>query len=191
MKTLLKVYNLGIGHTDFLQKELNFEVQEGEIILIKGDNGVGKSSLVKTILGHQCPLQGKIDWRIPKEKLCLLPQLVNQDFPLSITLKEILESFPLHRKVMAMLDPHLQKRRWADASGGEKQKTLLLTRLQKKTEFLVLDEPFNHMDEKNIDEIITLLFDLIQKKILKGILLTGHTCPNNQQMKMVKELELS
>lgn len=190
MTTLLEVHNLDIGHKKALQKKLNFKINEGDIFLLKGNNGVGKSTLLKTLLGHEQALKGKINWTIHREKCHSLPQLINQDFPLSITLGEILESFPLKEKVADMFNSNLKKRRWTDASGGEKQKVLIATRLQQNTEFLILDEPFNHMDKKNIQEITSLLFNLILGKKIKGCILTGHIFVKTKQKIFIKELEL-
>ncbi|MCY4523497.1 MAG: ATP-binding cassette domain-containing protein [Halobacteriovoraceae bacterium] len=190
MKTLLEVDNLAIGYTNILQKQLRFKIKEGDIFLIKGENGTGKTSLVRTILGQQKVLQGKIDWTIDENRRGYLPQLANYDFPLSITLGEILESFSLHQKALSVIDKRTIRRCWRDASGGEKQKVLILTRLQKDVDFLLLDEPFNHMDEKNIEDVTDLLFYFMDKKILKAVLLISHFFPNKMKRRLSGEMEL-
>ena len=187
MTTLLEVTNLSIGHEEELQKNLNFRIKESDIFLIKGNNGVGKSTLLQTILNPEQALHGEVKWGI--DKWSFLPQKTNQDFPLSITLGEILESYSLKEEVMSLLNCDLIKRHWSDASGGEKQKTLIATCIQKETEILIMDEPFNHMDKKNIYKTIDLIVHLIREKELKACILSGHIFPKNDIS--IKELELS
>ena len=52
MNFLLKATDLSIGHTHPLHEGLNFHLYEGDIMFVKGNNGTGKSTLVKTILGE-------------------------------------------------------------------------------------------------------------------------------------------
>lgn len=188
MNPLLSVSCLAIGHDGILQKNLDFKILEGDFLLVKGSNGTGKSTLLKTVMGEIKPLKGDLYWGMDRSKCSYLPQLLNYDFPFSITLGEILDSFSLRKEAFEISLPYW--RCWSDASGGEKQKTLLLSRLQKTGEFLILDEPFNHMDKKNILEMSSLMALLLKKKILKGVFMTGHISLKRDDLSVIKELEL-
>ena len=104
----------------------------------------------------------------------VLPQVVSHEFPLSVTLGEIIDIFEPDAEVRSLLPERLFERRFNDASGGERQKTLILTRLQKETSFLILDEPFNHLDQTASKEMMSFITELIRKKIIKGIILISH-----------------
>lgn len=189
MSELLKVENLSIGYKKVLQKDLNFDVSEGTIILIKGRNGSGKSTLIKTLNGDKKPLKGLVRWGVHHRCVATLPQLVSHEFPLSMTLGEILNTFDLADETKDLLQPRLLNRLFNDASGGEKQKALILSRLQKGIDFLILDEPFNHMDNAAITEIANFLSDLIERRILKGLAIISHVAVNINSAKVV-EVEL-
>ncbi len=174
MSTLLNVEKLSIGYSKVLQENLDFQVNEGEILNIKGRNGSGKSTLIKTLLNQIPPIQGEINWTLNKKSVSFLPQIVNHDFPLAITLGEILELFELPSEVKEIYLSNLLNRKFNDASGGEKQKTLILTRLSKGVDFLILDEPFNHLDKKATLEVMNFINNLVSNKIIKGIILISH-----------------
>jgi ABC-type Mn2+/Zn2+ transport system ATPase subunit len=171
---LLEVSNLSIGYQKPLQENLNFSISDGEILLINGRNGAGKSTLIKTLCHEKKPLKGNIKWELSKKEFAVLPQLVSHEFPISITLGDILQTFELSQDVQDIFSTELKERRFNDASGGEKQKTLILTRLRKSTKLLILDEPFNHMDKNAISEIMDFLSLLMDKKVIRGIILISH-----------------
>jgi len=179
---LLSVQNLSIGYgKKILQEGLNFNISVGGILFVRGRNGAGKSTLIKTLCGERKSLAGRIDWKINKREVAVLPQLVSHEFPLSVTLGEILDSFELSREVSNLIPSELKDRRFNDASGGEKQKALILTRLRKGISFLILDEPFNHMDKKAIKEVLDFLSILIKQKIIKGMVLISHVSVDFQE----------
>lgn len=189
--TLLSAHHLSIGYRLPLQKDISFVLENGQALFIKGDNGVGKSTLVKTLMGELPALEGRYQWGIPVSSCAHLPQTIGLDFPLSVTLGEILESFDIVDSIKELLPGKLHDRRWQDASGGERQKTLILSRLQKNTRFLVLDEPFNHLDKKTVEKLSAFLFDLIQNNILQGMLLISHITPFSIDRKKIVELHLT
>jgi zinc/manganese transport system ATP-binding protein/zinc transport system ATP-binding protein len=189
MNQLLSVNNLSIGHKNILQKNLNFSVSEGEILFIKGRNGAGKSTLIKTLCREIKLKAGEINWSLKKNEITTLPQLVTHDFPLSVTLGEVLLSFDIADDVINLLSHELRNRRFNDASGGEKQKALILSRLHNGVRFLILDEPFNHMDKKAINEVLEFLNVLMNNKVLKGIILISHVSVDFDNSKLT-ELEL-
>lgn len=189
MNDLLSVSNLSIGYKKAIQKNLNFSVEEGGVLFIKGRNGSGKTTLIKTLFGDKKPLEGNVYWSVDKKEVAILPQLVTHEVSLSVTLGEILDCFLLKEEVKDIIPEELKKRRFNDASGGERQKALILTRLRQGISFLILDEPFNHMDTKAIGEVLDFLSHLLDEKIIKGIILISHVAVDFDQHKVV-EVEL-
>ena len=174
MNTILDVKDLSIGFEHSLQKDLNFTLDKGEILFIRGRNGAGKSTLVKTLCENIKAISGTVKWVIGLDRISILPQVVSHNFPLSITLEECLSLFNPVQKIKSFLHEELLKRRFNDASGGERQKTLILTRIKDNTDVLILDEPFNHLDKKARKEIAAFISGLIHSEVIKGIILISH-----------------
>jgi len=190
MSNLIEVNNLSIGFRSALQKEISFSMNDGEILFVRGRNGAGKSTLIKTLNGDIAPLAGKINWKIKGNQISVLPQVVSHEFPLSITLGEIIDIFEPEESIRSFLSDELHERRFNDASGGERQKTLILSRIQKGIDFLILDEPFNHLDQDACKEMMSFISDLIRSNVIKGIILISHVSVDFDTNK-VKELVLS
>ena len=191
MQNLIEVTDLSIGFRNPLQSGINFSIEEGEILFVRGKNGTGKSTLIKTLCGDLNALSGKINWKVNNQQISVLPQVVSHEFPLSITLGEIISIFDPEENIRKLLSETLHNRRFNDASGGERQKALILTRLRRETSFLILDEPFNHLDQTAVKEMMKFIFEkLVQDKIIKGVILISHVEVDFESEK-IKEVILS
>lgn len=73
-----------------------------------------------------------------------------------------------------LISKKVRSKLWQHASGGEKQKAMILSRISEAIDVLYLDEPFNHLDEKSMAETIHFLIDLLQKKELKAVIAISH-----------------
>ena len=154
-----------------LFQQLGFQLQGGEILLITGPNGSGKSTLLNQIL--QGLDQGSIGSGILKshveaEEIAFIPQLQSLEFHLPLTLVEVLE-IHMNRKVnteeatfFGLLDPEHLNRTWNTASGGERQRTLLTNALLGNPRLLILDEPFNHLDQESQQRMLKAIVDFLK-----------------------------
>lgn len=142
--------NLVIGYDEPLSKPLNFVIERGKKVVIKGANGIGKSTLLKTLLGILKPLSGecKLDYNIhygyfAQEEECsknTAHQEIWDEYP-SMTNAEVrgaLASCGLTKEKIESLMMVL--------SGGEAAKVRLCKIMLKECNTLVLDEPTNHLD---------------------------------------------
>ncbi|PLR67772.1 MULTISPECIES: ABC-F family ATP-binding cassette domain-containing protein [Bacillaceae] len=139
-----------IGYTHPLLPKLTMTIERGEKIAIAGCNGVGKSTLLKTILGKIKPLGGSIqlgDFLFPS----YFEQEVKAD---NITpIDDVWNAFPSmdQHQVRAMLarvglkNEHIS-RPLNQLSGGEQAKVRLCKLLQYESNWLLFDEPTNHLD---------------------------------------------
>ena len=143
--------------------------------------------MIKTICGELRSLSGSVNWNIEKECISVLPQVISYEFPISMSLAELIELFDSREDI---LDDDILKKRFKDASGGEKQKTIILTRVNTKTKFLILDEPFNHLDKKSSKDIMNFIIQLINQKVIDGVILISHIDVDFSTSR-VKELNLS
>ena len=177
---LLSVRDLALGYDGRVIVEgLNFEVNAGDYLCIVGENGSGKTTRMRTLLGLQEPLAGEIlvGDGLKKDEIGYLPQqtVVQKDFPASV--KEIVLSGcqgrcglrPFYSKEdkllaeenmgrMGILD--LQNRSYRELSGGQQQRVLLARALCATRKLLLLDEPVSGLDPKVSAEMYALIEQL-------------------------------
>lgn len=132
--------------------EINTIVKRGQKLGIIGQNGTGKSTLVKTIMHRLKPLSGYANFGL-HASVGYFDQTSTQSFSQSSVLEDFQNEFPLFSDTEArsalgafMLTGDDVFKRISDLSGGEKVRLALCKILRKKPNILILDEPTNHMD---------------------------------------------
>ena len=135
-----------------LFKNLNFDVSDGEILLIKGKNGSGKTSLLKAIIGATQPVNGSVNLK-PRLKIGYVPQRLNFDPTLPITVERFMRLTGNVERKSCMLAletagvPQLLKCQMSELSGGQFQRVLLAGALINGPEILLLDEATQGLDQ--------------------------------------------
>lgn len=151
---------------------LTFQVEPRNVFLIKGENGSGKSTLLKVLLGLHRSFSGHFKINIPSSAIRYLPQLGNLQFHIPMNLSDFFEKEETSQApLLHGLD--LQKG-WNTASGGERQKVLLAAALEDEPHLLILDEPFNHIDEKSCVVIENGLLEYSQAHPESAIVIVSH-----------------
>lgn len=156
---VLTVKELGMAYEGrTLFSGVNLEVAGGERIGLLGDNGTGKSTFVKILLGEVIPTEGKVRFG-PTVKIGYLPQLVTFDHPernLVDTLLWDLNCTPQEaRDRLAAFNFRGEDvfKLVSDLSGGERSRLKLCELMSRKINLLILDEPTNHLDVDSRDWI--------------------------------------
>ncbi len=148
----LKVNSLEIGYEKVLLPKITFDIKPGEKIIITGFNGIGKSTLLKTLLGIIPPISGNFKFADYVKIAYFEQDLVWEDKSLT-PIEVISNKFPKKpekeiRKMLARCGI-LAKNAIAPIStlsGGEQSKVKLCILVNQKSNFLILDEPTNHLD---------------------------------------------
>ena len=153
-RDVLKVKNLSIGYDRELCK-LSFDVERGDRLGIIGENGIGKSTLLKTIMGDIPALGGKFVFGDRVNIGYFSQALDNLNYDNSIY-DEIDKEFPrlTPNEIFKQIANFTTVR---DLSGGEKVRVSLCKILNKKPNVLILDEPTNHLDIIGKDTIEKML----------------------------------
>ncbi|OPZ94825.1 MAG: putative ABC transporter ATP-binding protein YheS [Firmicutes bacterium ADurb.Bin419] len=157
-KYLFTADNLVIGYEEPLTRPLNLSLERGKKVAIKGVNGLGKSTLLKTILGIQKPVSGEV-----KLDQFACPGYFEQEserYNSNTALEEVWNEYPGmgNGEVRAALakcgltTEHITSQMMV-LSGGENAKVRLCKLMLKEVNWLVLDEPTNHLDIDAKDEL--------------------------------------
>ncbi|MBR3988892.1 MAG: ABC-F family ATP-binding cassette domain-containing protein [Clostridia bacterium] len=157
-KLIFETKDLVIGYTEPLSKPLNITMERGQKIALTGANGIGKTTLLKSILGLIPALSGSVE-----KGDNLLIGYFEQEYTGDMTntcIEEIWKEFPslMQNEVRAALakcgltTKHIESQVRV-LSGGEQAKVRLCKLINNETNILLLDEPTNHLDVDAKDEL--------------------------------------
>ncbi len=202
-KNILSTSNLTIGYASkkeniVIAENLNLKLQEGKLVTLIGANGIGKSTLLRTLCGIQKPLSGSVLLN-DKDILKCEPLSLAQNLSLVLTDKlppsnlTVFELVALGRqpytnwlgklsdidleKVNQAIEltqiQHLSNKKHHEISDGQLQKVLVARALAQDTPLIILDEPTTHLDLLHKVSIFKLLKKL-SEATNKCILFSTH-----------------
>jgi len=193
---LLKIDDIRYSYTDTLYR-YNLELKRGEIASIMGESGSGKSTLLDLIAGFLTPISGKI--LIDNKDISKLP-IKNRNISILFQNNNLFEHLSVEENIkLANKDAKIEeileefglkgyKDKRADIlSGGETQRVALARAIVKKSDILLLDEPFSALDEKNKANILELVQKITQKNHIHTIFVTHD---KNESKKIANKLYL-
>ena len=206
---ILKVNGLSLGYEkQVVIKDISFEVNNKDFILVIGSNGAGKSTLIKGILGIIKPISGEIIYDSEtKNHIGYMPQetKVDRNFPASvmeIVLSGLINKMgrrPFYNKedkekareaLKILKIENLEKKIFSELSGGQRQKVLLARSLCATTNLLVLDEPSNNLDQESKVEFYSTLKHLNEGHGITIIMITHDITRDREAFIGNKVLEL-
>lgn len=178
-QSLVRLEQAGVMRAGrWLVRDVDLDVQRGEIVTLIGPNGSGKSTTARMALGIVAPSEGTAK-RAVNLRIGYVPQKVSVDWTLPLTVDRFMTlTNPLSRaQKEAALDStgiaHMAKAEVRNLSGGEFQRALLARAIARKPDLLVLDEPVQGVDfsgEIALYELIARIRDDMHC----GILLISH-----------------
>jgi D-methionine transport system ATP-binding protein len=196
---LLEIKDLNLIYEDnyHVLKDINFKVEDGEIVGIIGLSGAGKTSLLRTLNLLQVPTSGKIlldgvdltsldkeELRKIRKKISIVFQHFNllssrtvfQNVALPLEIEDLSKK-EIEEKVNKMLESmNLIPRKDAypsQLSGGEKQRTAIARALISNPDIILFDEPTSSLDPKTTQKILDLILE-INQSTRKSILIVTH-----------------
>lgn len=155
---IFQTKGLIIGYEEPLSRALDLEMERGQKIVLTGANGIGKTTLLKSILGLIPPLSGSVE-QGDYLQIGYFEQEMSQDVN-TTCLEEIWKEFPgfTQYEVRAALakcgltTKHIESKVKV-LSGGEQAKVRLCKLINRDTNVLLLDEPTNHLDVDAKEEL--------------------------------------
>lgn len=160
-RNALEIENLAQGYDELLFSKLNLMVEVGERVAIIGQNGIGKSTLLHTLVGNMAPKQGFIKWS-ENANIGYYAQDHADEFDCDLNLYDWLDQWKKpgddEQVVRGMLGRMLFSQNdilksVRVISGGEQGRMLFAKLMLQKPNILVMDEPTNHMDMESIESL--------------------------------------
>lgn len=160
-KLIFETTDLVIGYEEALSRPVSLRMERGERLVLKGANGIGKTTLLKTILGEVKPLSGRVELGD-----YLFTGYFEQEAAASknTCLEELWQEFPAFtqyecRSALAKcgLTTKNIESQVRVLSGGEQAKLRLCKLMNRESNVLFLDEPTNHLDADAKNELLRAL----------------------------------
>ncbi|BDZ29915.1 ATP-binding cassette domain-containing protein [Lactiplantibacillus sp. WILCCON 0030] len=194
---LIAVQHLGITFpNNQVFKDLSFNIEQGDFLTVIGENGVGKTTLIRALLGLVKPSAGRISYFPSKKaiKIGYVPQFRNLDQEYPLTVEDFVGlnirgwlpwlTKAEHRQVQtAMAVTNIKKikqRPLGMASGGEKQRAYLAQAIVQQPQLLILDESTASLDNEMKYELLDLVQNLNQTSNITVFFVT-HDLPLAKQ----------
>lgn len=196
--SFLKIEQASIGYSNPLVSEINSILELGEVCLLMGNNGIGKTTLIKSILGQNKLLKGEISINGKAVQKMESNEIASQvaivfskaEIPDNYTVTDLISlgkyiHYPYYFKLdendkHEILDiinklnlSEYQHKKLNELSDGNLQKAFIGRALTQNSPFIILDEPTTHLDEENKLMILSLLREL-SKSENKLILFSSH-----------------
>jgi len=186
---MIKINNLSFARGNTLIfKGINFEVSHGELLLIKGANGVGKTSLLSNIVNFTDPLEGSITYNGTKIDNHTASQFflyigetnfaydslnLNQNIEYWLSIHNVKFDKSIKNKSVNFFFQNINlDKKFYQLSFGQKKKLQLLLLMLVNKPVWILDDPFSGLDSKSIQNLNTLFEKKLENKGI--IILTSH-----------------
>ncbi len=191
-KILLQTRDLSVGYgKQILFRDLNLTVGAGNLICFMGPNGIGKSTLIRSLAGIQKPVSGEVVFPSAKQAhLHMAIVLTDRITSVNMTVAELVTfgRYPylnwrvqltaedkriIERAIAQVHIGHLVDKRLFELSDGQLQMAMIARAIAQDTPVILLDEPTAHLDLNNRVEVMKLLKN-IARVTNKGILIATH-----------------
>lgn len=201
--TILHTENLSIGYASkkmqtFVSENINFTIKKGTFVTLLGKNGIGKSTLLRTLSNIQQPLKGSVfiqqkalksytnkslatcvslvlTERLPESQLTVFELIALGRQPYTNWVDSLSEAdiTSIDNAMQLTEIQHLKHNRFYELSDGQLQRVFIARALAQDTPLIILDEPTSHLDLHHTLKIFKVLKKLVAETS-KTILISTH-----------------
>lgn len=194
----LEINNLSYGYSNKpIGNNVSFSIDDGQSLCLLGPNGIGKTTLLKTLLQILKPLSGEIlidgenigKWTNKKlgKFIAYVPQQHTPPFPFSVMDMVIMgravhlgsfknpgnKDIEIAFQIMVKLGiDHLMNKPYTEISGGERQLVMIARALSQEPKILILDEPTSNLDFGNQVKVLTHIKNLSNQGL--AVIMSSH-----------------
>lgn len=197
---LVEISNLTASYNSHVAVErVNINIKEKEFVCLVGENGSGKSTIIKSIVGLHKQDKGTIKLKVNANEISYLEQLNMKDLDFPATAKEIImtgmqkrgsslfytkDDYKSFDEICNLLHiKNIINKRIGDLSGGQRQRVMIARAMINKPKLLILDEPTSGLDIKISDKLYDILLN-INKELGTTVIMAIHNmdelCKRNQ-----------
>ncbi len=200
ISNLTASYNLHVA-----VEKVSLNIKEKEFVCLVGENGSGKSTIIKSIVGLHKQDKGTVKVKVDLSQMAYLEQLNMKELDFPGSAKEIImtglqknkgklfyskEDYELFDEVCNMLHiKNIVNKRIGDLSGGQRQRIMLARAMITKPKLLILDEPCSGLDKKISDKLYDILLD-INKEYGTTVIMSIHNVEELNKINKDKNVDI-
>lgn len=203
---LIEISNLTASYNSHIAVEkVNLNIKEKEFVCLVGENGSGKSTIIKSIVGLHKQDKGTIKIKAEVGEVSYLEQLNMKDLEFPATAKEIImtgiqkkgsslfytkEDNKAFEEICNLLHiKNIIHKRIGDLSGGQRQRAMIARAIINKPKLLILDEPTSGLDIKISDKLYDILLN-INKELGTTIVMAIHNMDELKKRNENKNIDI-
>lgn len=188
---MLEIKNVSMNYRngktdDFVLKNINFTLEEGECVAVVGSSGCGKTTLLHIICGILDPTEGEVllkgksvkkehdDIAVVFQDYGLFPwKTVRKNVLLPLQLKHQKDMYPIGDEIISKLGlSHVKNRYPSQLSGGQKQRVAIARALLSNPKLILMDEPFSALDPVMRNKLCTDMRGYFKRKNIMSVIVT-------------------